>query len=82
MYGQTCSGKTYTMLGNENERGFLPLALDYLFEQKKSVLISFFNINIFLKKGKVEYSLSISYLELYNESVKLTSKNRLMQFSW
>lgn len=31
-YGQTASGKTHTMMGNEAEPGVIPLAVDELFE--------------------------------------------------
>ena len=33
MYGQTTSGKTYTMLGNPQDPGMLPCALKYLFSE-------------------------------------------------
>lgn len=32
MYGQTTSGKTYTMLGNNDNPGILPYSLNDVFE--------------------------------------------------
>lgn len=31
-YGQTSSGKTYTMMGIPEESGIIPLAVDYMFD--------------------------------------------------
>ena len=59
VYGQTTSGKTYTMLGNINYPGILPCALKNLFDllehEKKS-----HNFN---------YNLYCSYIEIYNEVI-------------
>ena len=58
-YGQTTSGKTYTMLGNINYPGILPCSLKNLFDlfeyQKKEQ-----NFN---------YNLYCSYIEIYNEII-------------
>lgn len=31
-YGQTSSGKTYTMMGTPEELGIIPLAVEYMFD--------------------------------------------------
>jgi hypothetical protein len=52
MYGQTTSGKTYTMLGNSNTEGLILFSLKDIFQ-----------------KLPPSASLSISYLEIYNEQI-------------
>ena len=53
-YGQTCSGKTHTMLGSANEPGLIPLIVAYVHDRLE---------------GMQGWKLSVSYLEIYNESV-------------
>ncbi|KAK4473269.1 hypothetical protein MN116_004439 [Schistosoma mekongi] len=56
-YGQTGSGKTYTITGGAekySERGIIPRCLAYLFDHFEKELTS-------------EYTLKISYMEIYNE---------------
>ena len=36
-YGQTNSGKTYTMMGTDDNPGFIPLAISYIFDYIKNV---------------------------------------------
>jgi len=58
-YGQTTSGKTYTMLGNVDYPGILPCSLKNLFdllEMKK-------------KEINFNYNLYCSYVEIYNEII-------------
>ena len=58
-YGQTTSGKTYTMLGNVDYPGILPCSLKNLFdllEMKK-------------KETNFNYNLYCSYVEIYNEII-------------
>ncbi|XP_012277725.1 kinesin-like protein KIN-7O [Orussus abietinus] len=55
-YGQTSSGKTYTMMGTEQEPGILPLAVEHIFH-----LIS--------NSCEREFLLRVSYLEIYNEKI-------------
>lgn len=58
-YGQTGSGKTFTMSGsstNFNYRGIIPRAITRLFQELGG-------------KPEFESSVSISYLEIYNETV-------------
>ncbi|XP_016984118.2 kinesin-like protein Klp61F [Drosophila rhopaloa] len=65
-YGQTGTGKTHTMVGNEtaelkssweddSDIGIIPRALSHLFDE--------------LRMMEVEYTMRISYLELYNEEL-------------
>jgi kinesin family protein 11 len=56
-YGQTGTGKTYTMLGNlapeHKNAGIIPRAVQYIFET--------------LQSTQQEYSVKVSFLQLYNE---------------
>ncbi|ESK96372.1 kinesin-like protein [Moniliophthora roreri MCA 2997] len=55
-YGQTASGKTYTLSGDENEPGIIPRAMRDVFG--------------FIKRTPDrEYLLRCSYLEIYNETI-------------
>ncbi|KAK0187486.1 P-loop containing nucleoside triphosphate hydrolase protein [Armillaria mellea] len=55
-YGQTASGKTYTLSGDESEPGIIPRAMKDVFH--------------FIKRNEGrEYLLRCSYLEIYNESI-------------
>ena len=58
-YGQTTSGKTYTMLGNINYPGILPCSLKNLFD-----LLEFQK-----KEQNSNYNLYCSYIEIYNEII-------------
>jgi kinesin family member 11 len=64
-YGQTSTGKTYTMEGRRNEKnqlipneeGVIPRCVNHIFE--------------YLKKNKeIEYNIRLSCLELYNEELQ------------
>lgn len=57
-YGQTGSGKTYTMEGYGNNKGVSPRAINELFQQIEST------------KETSSYTLSLSMLEIYNESIR------------
>ena len=70
MYGQTTSGKTFTMLGTPNSPGILPCSLNDIFilvnrleQNNKNVMINIF----------------CSYLEIYNEKINdlLNNSNNL-----
>ncbi|EGF80113.1 hypothetical protein BATDEDRAFT_3237, partial [Batrachochytrium dendrobatidis JAM81] len=50
-YGQTSSGKTYSMMGYEEQPGIIPQAVDD-------------------ESGDREYLLRVSYMEIYNETIK------------
>ncbi|KAF7991842.1 hypothetical protein HCN44_010643 [Aphidius gifuensis] len=55
-YGQTSSGKTYTMMGCESEPGVIPLSVNRIFN--------------FIENDPVRvYLLRVSYLEIYNEKI-------------
>ncbi|TMW63763.1 hypothetical protein Poli38472_002704 [Pythium oligandrum] len=71
-YGQTGSGKTFTMLGGSGEydphelkvsplRGLMPRIFDHLFRRLEGIVAD--------DSNDLEYSLSCSYLEIYNEKI-------------
>ncbi|XP_031179755.1 centromere-associated protein E isoform X10 [Sander lucioperca] len=55
-YGQTSSGKTFTMMGSSRNPGVIPLAVEDVFQ----------TITKFPNK---EFLLRVSYMEIYNETV-------------
>ncbi|XP_062866436.1 centromere-associated protein E isoform X2 [Trichomycterus rosablanca] len=55
-YGQTSSGKTFTMMGSEHIPGVIPLAMADVFLTIKNC-------------PKKEFLLRVSYMEIYNETV-------------
>ena len=57
-YGATGAGKTYTMTGNDNNPGIMPLTLNELFNKIKEF------------SNEREYKMKISYLEIYNENIR------------
>eukprot|EP01060_Flectonema_neradi_P029450 TRINITY_DN407_c0_g2_i1.p1 TRINITY_DN407_c0_g2~~TRINITY_DN407_c0_g2_i1.p1 ORF type:complete len:985 (+),score=214.08 TRINITY_DN407_c0_g2_i1:1085-4039(+) len=59
-YGQTGSGKTYSMLGSEADPGIAPRIVDDLFAEVEKVQ----------GKAGYKYSISISFMEIYNEKCK------------
>ncbi|OAE29967.1 hypothetical protein AXG93_669s1160 [Marchantia polymorpha subsp. ruderalis] len=71
-YGQTSSGKTYTMRGSQAEPGIIPLAIQDVFRNIEEV-------------GKMEtnreFLLRVSYMEIYNEEIKdlLAPENSKLQ---
>lgn len=58
-YGQTSSGKTYTMMGDREQPGIIPLLLHDILKQM--------DISI---KQKINCELKLLYVEIYNEQVK------------
>ncbi|XP_062838529.1 centromere-associated protein E isoform X2 [Anolis carolinensis] len=56
-YGQTASGKTYTMLGTPNCPGILPMAIHDVF-------------NTICRIPNREFLLRISYMEIHNETIQ------------
>ncbi|KAJ9437032.1 Kinesin-related protein 1 [Diplonema papillatum] len=60
-YGQTGSGKTYTMLGSPEDPGVAPRLVDYLFEELEKVRA---------KQELWDWTVDISFMEIYNEKVK------------
>lgn len=57
-YGATGAGKTYTMLGRDDNPGITFLTMSELFERKEELV------------EEREFDLAITYLEVYNETVK------------
>jgi len=66
MYGQTTSGKTYSMLGHQNDPGILPCSLRDIF-------------TIVNKNRQLKYSIKCSYVEIHNEIIHdlLTNETNL-----
>ena len=70
MYGQTTSGKTFTMLGSPNSPGILPCSLNDIF----------IFVNMLEKMNKnVIMNIYCSYIEIYNEKINdlLNNSNNL-----
>ena len=59
VYGQTTSGKTYTMLGNVDYPGILPCSLKNLFDLLENEK----------KEKNLSFNLYCSYIEIYNEII-------------
>jgi len=57
-YGATGAGKTYTMLGNDEQIGIMGLTFKELFRR------------IDHARSTKNIKVSMSYLEIYNESIK------------
>jgi kinesin family protein 5 len=60
-YGQTSSGKTFTMEGVQNDselKGIIPRMMDYIFEA------------IDQSGEDIEFSVKCSFLEIYNEKIQ------------
>ncbi|KAH8968815.1 hypothetical protein BDL97_02G001200 [Sphagnum fallax] len=55
-YGQTSSGKTFTMRGSPQEPGIIPLAVYEVFQNIQAV-------------NSREFLLRVSYMEIYNEEI-------------
>ncbi|XP_069639599.1 centromere-associated protein E [Haliaeetus albicilla] len=55
-YGQTASGKTYTMMGNEDSVGIIPKAIQHVFK-------------LICEIPDREFLLRVSYMEIYNETI-------------
>jgi hypothetical protein len=58
-YGQTGSGKSYSMVGYGPNRGIIPITCDELFQRITSN-----------PKPGLEYQVTVSMLEIYNEQVR------------
>ncbi|KAK4309435.1 hypothetical protein Pmani_018932 [Petrolisthes manimaculis] len=55
-YGQTSSGKTYTMMGEKKNPGIIPLAIQNIFHTIQNT-------------PDREYLIRVSYMEIYNENI-------------
>lgn len=68
-YGQTGAGKSYTMMGKQEEgqEGIIPLICEELFRKIRSS-----------NEGDIKYSVEVSYMEIYCERVRdlLNPKNK------
>ncbi|EGG21371.1 kinesin-7 [Cavenderia fasciculata] len=56
-YGQTSSGKTHTMKGCDGNPGIIPLSIRYIFDHIQ-------------RNNDRQFTLRVSYLEIYNEEIK------------
>ncbi|XP_045105191.1 kinesin-like protein KIN-7I [Portunus trituberculatus] len=56
VYGQTSSGKTFTMMGDRSSPGIIPLAVKNIFR-------------LIEKTPDREYLIRASYMEIYNENI-------------
>ncbi|KZC06055.1 Kinesin-like protein KIF6 [Dufourea novaeangliae] len=54
-YGQTASGKTYSIIGHRGVRGIIPRCLQYLFD-------------VIQKRPENVYTVEVAFLEIYNEN--------------
>ena len=57
-YGQTASGKTYTMIGDDKNPGLYFSAVDEIYRIMKS------------KQSQIQYDISVSVVEIYNEQIR------------
>ncbi|KAJ3214113.1 hypothetical protein HK099_007017 [Clydaea vesicula] len=57
-YGQTASGKTYSMMGVDEQPGIIPQAVDDVFSYIRE------------QTGDKEYLLRAAYIEIYNETIR------------
>ncbi|XP_058124792.1 uncharacterized protein LOC131266335 isoform X2 [Anopheles coustani] len=55
-YGQTSSGKTYTMIGDEEEPGVVPLTATEIFEEIKKI-------------KERQFLIRVGFIEIYNEKI-------------
>ena len=55
-FGQTCSGKTFTIRGNKESPGLIPLSIEEIFRKVEEI-----------KERK--FKLAISFMEIYNEII-------------
>lgn len=58
-YGQTSSGKTYTMMGKQHDEGLIPLIVRDILRYKERLI-----------GERINCEVRISYMEIYNELVK------------
>ncbi|XP_071244859.1 kinesin-like protein KIF16B isoform X15 [Salvelinus alpinus] len=59
-YGQTCSGKSYTMMGNPGDAGLIPRICEGLFSRIAGMT----------RWDEASFRTEVSYLEIYNERVR------------
>jgi kinesin family protein 18/19 len=66
-YGATGAGKTFTMIGNKDSPGVMVLTMKELFAAMNNT------------KDEKQYDVSISYLEIYNETIRDLLQKRTHQ---
>lgn len=66
-YGQTSSGKSYTMIGPDGGRNFFTYSYNMwgIIPRISKYLLNFFNLN----RKKLKYEIKLSFLQLYNEKI-------------
>eukprot|EP00347_Sterkiella_histriomuscorum_P012986 403366452 len=64
-YGQTCSGKTFTMRGYDENSGIIPQTLAEIFQSIDEIKDKSQNAT----QPQTQFSVKVSYLEIYNEVV-------------
>lgn len=74
-YGQTSSGKTYTMMGTKRDPGIIPRLCRDLFERVESDALRA-QQETDGSGGRKMTKVSLSYMEIYNERVKDLLKTR------
>ena len=57
-YGQTSSGKTFTMTGSQNDEGIIPRMIETIFK------------HIDESDEEVEFMIKVSIVEIYNEKIR------------
>lgn len=57
-YGATGTGKTFTMIGNSEQKGMVQICLDDIFEKRKQM------------EANTEIRIKIQFVEIYNEQIK------------
>eukprot|EP00347_Sterkiella_histriomuscorum_P020283 403338399 len=72
-YGQTASGKTFTMRGTNESQGIIPLALTEVFQNLNQRFGKPFSYRdhhqVCTNLNQRSWNVKVSYLEIYNESV-------------
>lgn len=64
-YGQTGSGKTHTMMGSADQRGIIPRIVSEMFDAIDKKLENSKSVD-----SKLQCLITVSYLEIYNETIK------------
>jgi hypothetical protein len=70
-YGQTGTGKSFSMMGTDDYKGIIPLLNEDLFEKLGTKLEEMEELAI--KEGanaKTKFMVTVSFLEVYNEEIK------------
>ena len=91
-YGQTSSGKTFTMMGTEEQPGVIPLAIQEIFEYIEDVStatlekLTFFllpspSLCFCTKHEELEFIVRVSYLEIYKEVCMCVSHDLLFDIT-